>query len=234
MEFETEDEWFEHQRWQHAIEWWCDGDDGAHMPESFPERHRYEEHVRTSHHTLSTESHLQTISKTAMGPVARIFDFCPFCDFQSYQHAETVRKAGEKFNEPSVITMSTSAAQIQLRAHIANHLLDLFIYALPDRDDIKEHNSATRSLGPARSTVKDLKEVQLTAGEEVDELMSNTDTELPKTNADLWNTFHEWQTIEKGPYTGHDNDHVIRRFVAARTRKYKISYVLVSICSHPS
>ena len=60
LAFETKNDWIEHQRWEHAIEWWCEGDDAEHAPLKFCTEEDFTSHLLASHRTNLSRSTLRS------------------------------------------------------------------------------------------------------------------------------------------------------------------------------
>jgi hypothetical protein len=129
---ETWGDWVEHHKWTHAMEWWCEGLEEDHPPTRFTIPEAYSSHLLSDH--MSTLS-LRDVSKqvtTGGGPSQEPFTCCPFCDFQPSGAGSALTCDG--LDKLAMARMS----QDRLQRHIFDHLLSMFMLALPDRDDIED------------------------------------------------------------------------------------------------
>lgn len=232
-EFETEEEWFDHHRQEHAIKWWCDGDGGSHVPECYAEQSQLLKHLEAEHKTPFTDSQLQAILRHAAQPSSTVFDHCPFCDFQPLSEAAVARQARGLVSTARHAIVGVSLPQTQLRTHICSHLVDLFVYALPDRDDIEEQKSASKSVGAARSEIQELDDVQLPASDEFGDEELKVDETVPEPDENIWSDVCDHIYLQKKDEFGSDdNDKAKQEFLAARTRESRFSSYFWG-CLHP-
>jgi hypothetical protein len=150
---ETWGDWVEHHKWTHAMEWWCEGLEEDHPPTRFTIPEAYSSHLLSDH--MSTLS-LRDVSKrvtTGGGPSQEPFTCCPFCNFQPSGAESALTCDG--LDKLAMARMS----QDRLQRHIFDHLLSMFMLALPDRDDIEymkteEESALIRSSAAAHEQSK--------------------------------------------------------------------------------
>ena len=135
--FESRTEWIEHQKWEHAMEWWCEGDDGKHAALKFDTEAAFSRHLVKSHQLKLTKEKLRTHLTMAGHPSLTPFSCCPFCDFMP----ENIASLHLDQSEDGVFR--AAASQKALQDHLTQELFGLFLLALPDRYD--EENSGTDS-----------------------------------------------------------------------------------------
>jgi hypothetical protein len=164
-EFETEREWMEHLRWEHSLEWWCDGDGTAHEPQKFVGRDDFEDHIRNDHQQM-TEKQIAIISELAARPSATVFEFCPFCDFHPKTETALLLQGPRNADEVLEKASQIDPSQIDFQRHVRDHLLEFFLHALPEREDLDEQSFDTDPLQENRSTLKQLDSVLLERGEQ--------------------------------------------------------------------
>jgi hypothetical protein len=125
--FDSVGEWILHTNEEHSSEWIClMHKDGAGQLPIFDRKQSLEEHLKAVHGRPSlSESQLKTLMRRRTQPgVATLFKSCPFCE--TYNHYDNIKETQE---------------------HIAAHLLDLSIMALPWRDDVDEAEELSDGTG---------------------------------------------------------------------------------------
>ena len=118
---ETWNDWVEHHRWTHAMEWWCEGMEADHPPSRYTTSEEYSDHLISQHMSELSMSAVVRLVNASGGPSPEPFKGCPFCDFQP-------RLAG-----PSELAR---VGQNKIQGHIFDHLISMFLLALPERNDI--------------------------------------------------------------------------------------------------
>ena len=164
-EFETERDWMEHLRWEHSLEWWCDGENANHKPEKFVERGDFEDHIRKDHHEM-TEEQIAIVSELAARPSATVFESCAFCNFRPKTESALLPQVPNNVDEAREKALSMGALQLEYQKHIRDHLLEFFLYALPDREDLEDQKFDTDPIPESRSTLLQLESVLLEHGEQ--------------------------------------------------------------------
>ena len=219
--FESRTEWIEHQKWEHALEWWCEGDDGKHAALKFDTEAAFTQHLVRCHQTKLTREQLRTRLPMAGHPSLTPFNCCPFCDFLPQNNASLRLEQSEDG------TLRAAASQKALQDHLARELFGLFLLALPDRYD--EEDSGTdseteRSLG-TRSTV--LTDIEDGSDEPVD-LSSNFHLPLGADGEDIPDGPEDWNFVWTSPqlkqsiretYEGVVSDNVLKH-IAIRQDQY--------------
>ena len=115
VELESWDDWIQHYRFAHALEYWCEGLDNDHEPLVFSDVSELGEHLQHSHGTtLMDHEQLQARG----GPAPDPFKACPFCcNFNGPEHH------------------NSGLRQKTLQRHIFDHMLAMFTLALPSGDE---------------------------------------------------------------------------------------------------
>lgn len=149
--FETRDDWIDHQKQEHSIEWWCEGNDDEHAALKFSTEADFIAHLRQSHSSLLPPMALKNRVEMAGHPSLTPFTCCPFCDFLPADLSAL------NFNESDAV-FRTTLSQKMFQDHLASEMLRIFLIALPEREDLEDNIRDTdteRSLG-SRSTVSSL------------------------------------------------------------------------------
>ncbi|KAK7892626.1 Transcriptional regulatory protein sin3 [Exophiala xenobiotica] len=144
---ETWADWVEHHKWAHAMEWWCEGLETSHQPASFTVAEEYSEHLLHDHMSTLTVRDVSRMVQTSGAPAQEPFKFCPFCDYQ----ADSARSLVESDTQDTLKT--AKLGQQNLQSHIFDHLLSMFLLALPGRDDIEDGGSEDDDHGVPRSSI---------------------------------------------------------------------------------
>ncbi|MCJ1401112.1 hypothetical protein MMC11_004324 [Xylographa trunciseda] len=151
LNLESEDDWIEHEKWQHNLVWCCDGFE--HPPETFRTRDNFENHMKLQHGDTFQASQLGMLAKISAKPSSDSFQHCPFCDYSNEFEAEAL---GQNRVDTRARSRHTS-----MRVHITSHLLSIFLLALPERDDLLDDESMPiTSTADARS-IQSLIDVEL-------------------------------------------------------------------------
>ncbi|KAF7504453.1 hypothetical protein GJ744_002190 [Endocarpon pusillum] len=213
--FETEEDWYEHQCWQHALEWWCDGDGSEHVPQQFSSQDEFAMHLRTNHKSVRSEAGISRISKLSAKPSLTPFSCCPFCDSLPSDLMSNSNLAEQDTMEHDA-THLMKKAQAIFRKHILDHLIQFFLIALPDRPDIEELGSETTGSRHARSSALDLQDVALIySDEDVEDVISSPVAQNESVLVGNWD-FVEIELVARSlrkAYAGHENDHVLKPFI---------------------
>lgn len=144
---ETWTDWVEHHRWAHAMEWWCEGLEAKHQPTRFTAAEDYSEHLLHDHMSTLTIRDVSRRVQTSGAPAQEPFRFCPFCDYE----ADNASSPAE-CDVQSTLRMA-KLGQKKLQSHIFNHLLSMFLLALPGRDDIEDEGSEDEGHEALRSSI---------------------------------------------------------------------------------
>ena len=131
--FQTENDWYEHERQVHSNQWWCDDFDDVQV---FNSEGDFEDHMRRHHFDQYSEAHLRMYTQAASKASDIAFDACPFCDYlpDTFEASGDLPKTCLIMSDPELRQRNQGA----LRKHIASELLGLFSIALPKRDDVDE------------------------------------------------------------------------------------------------
>ena len=176
--FETKDDWIQHERGQHNLEWNCDGL-GSHAPILYTCRHQFEAHFTTLHAGLFAPNEIAKLADMSARPSSRTFENCPFCDYQIANQ------------EACDITQEHKLNQGRFEKHILDHMLVLFIMALPERNDLLDAVSSN-----SNSRIQNMEDYYVNIGTSSDdpdyidpEYSSTTlsiDDDVPNTTSDMW------------------------------------------------
>ncbi|MCJ1389880.1 hypothetical protein MMC18_002737 [Xylographa bjoerkii] len=148
---ESEDDWIDHEKWQHNLVWCCDGFE--HPPETFTSRDNFENHMKLLHADTFQVGQLEMLAKISAKPSSIIFEHCPFCDYSN--------GVGSDASDHNTVGTRARPRQVSMQEHISSHLLNLFLLALPERDDLVDNGStALTSMTDSRS-IRSLKDVEL-------------------------------------------------------------------------
>jgi len=148
---ENKNEWLEHQRWQHAMEWWCEGDDTKHAALKFSSEKEFIEHLKQSHQTNLSVNALRSKVEMAGHPSLSPFTCCSFCDYLPERFACLELDRGDAVFHSVLL-------QKKLQEHLMHELLTIFLVALPDREDFQDEivdTDTERSMG-TRSTARQI------------------------------------------------------------------------------
>lgn len=213
--FETRNDWIDHQSQEHAIEWWCEGDDGQHAALKFSTEEEFTAHLLQSHSSLLPTA-LKNRVEMAGHPSLTPFTCCPFCDFLPADFSAL------NINESDAV-FRTAMSQKTLQDHLASEMLKVFLIALPEREDFEDNIRDTdteRSLG-TRSTVRNLGvnddaaivDAELLPASPQDEIFGESVTDAGFTS-DLWATV--WASPQlrnsvRESYAGPGQDETIKR-----------------------
>ncbi|KAK5454989.1 hypothetical protein LTS15_005709 [Exophiala xenobiotica] len=129
--FETKDDWVDHQKREHAMEWWCQGGE-SHGAMKFDAERDFETHLRQIHN-IGSAAEIENRKIMAGHPSTSPFPCCPFCDFRApVQHV--------------------------LQEHILQEMLRIFLLALPNNDDAADGDvkSDTQGSSISRGTLHDI------------------------------------------------------------------------------
>ena len=170
--FETRDDWLRHEQGQHNLEWICDGL-SAHAPLRFTTRKDFEAHFTALHPAIFTNDEIVKLAGISARPSVPTFKNCPFCDFQcSLQEYES--------------------SQSRLENHILDHILALFMMALPERNDIPDAISSDSN--SHIKTVQDSQSIGFISDDpdyidpENSSISFLIDDNLPETSSDIWDS----------------------------------------------
>jgi hypothetical protein len=75
--FNSTDDWFNHMRWQHTLEWSCQAP--GHEDRIFHAQPDFEQHMRSHHAGSFTEFQLPTLISKSAKPSSSTFHVCPLC-----------------------------------------------------------------------------------------------------------------------------------------------------------
>lgn len=207
--FETRHDWVEHQKWEHALEWWCDG--SKHAPMNFQTEESFVAHLSKSHGPNISAAEKRGLVKVAAHPLLEPFSCCPFCDFMpdtlpaGSVDSDTVHRSG--------------ISQKSLQDHIAHHLLRLFLLALPDRNDLPEDgpDSANELSSATRSTKLSAIDPEIQLAD--DDTLDDAPQEVPAPATDPAVIDSQWAALWASPqlrdsirvtYTGLEHDENLR------------------------
>ena len=226
---ETWTDWIEHHKWAHAMQWWCV--DGVHPPEVFDRSEAYSEHLSRCMSSLTTRDVEKRIA-IGGGPSQEPMKCCPFCDFQS--------KSDSTAQSPGETDQLTKAkiSQRQLESHIFDHLLGMFVLALPDRGDLADILSQVES-SAADSDAAAMEDRSTVMGwaEDLIEGVQSDDSTLPLfTHLDDWAEdapvddpmSPSWDFVwdarhlaisNSGPHHRPENDEILQNFARTQGRK---------------
>jgi hypothetical protein len=185
------------------------------MPQQFFDQDAFAGHVKTTHKTVRSDAEIAKVSKLSARPSLTPFSCCPFCDFTAPDLTSAPSRE-EKAPAEKNATLRVIEAQTTLRKHIAGHLIQFFLLALPDRTDVQDLGSDRTGSLQARSTVLALQDVVPEfSDEEVLELA------VPHLSDDLSAMAEDWDFVEddliargvRKIYAGHEIDHNLKPFV---------------------
>lgn len=145
---ESRSDWVEHQRWEHAIQWWCEGGEADHPAVQFSTEDAFLAHLSESHPSHTSSGTIKRRAQMASHPSLMPFSCCPFCDFLPADFATL------SIERPDTV-LRAAVSQKTLQEHLTHELLNIFLIALPERVDLEDDVSGTdaeRSPGN-RSTV---------------------------------------------------------------------------------
>jgi hypothetical protein len=137
--YDSEAAWLKHEQWEHTHQWCCDSPD--HPLVMF--------HMREEHPETFQEHQLQGLADASKRPSLAAFEFCPLCGVT----CETLGnpQASGKASIPGSHALAfqatigtkderfvTTKALQDLQKHVARHLWQSAVIALPGRDDLDE------------------------------------------------------------------------------------------------
>ncbi|KAM0125305.1 hypothetical protein ACHAP3_009833 [Botrytis cinerea] len=156
----------------------------------FSEENGFEDHLE-KHHSDTFESHqLHTLADASKRPPLAAFSNCPFCgaapeDLVKSDHDISVNLDTHMINERANIKTRdsrfvTSKAVENLQRHVASHLRQRAIMALPSRDDLSYSKSVpSTGCGHSKSDIFDIFDT------EIDEIEPSPFVETHKRSADI-------------------------------------------------
>ncbi|KAJ9606762.1 hypothetical protein H2200_008771 [Cladophialophora chaetospira] len=208
---ESKTDWIEHQKWTHAMEWWCEGEDNEHAALRFSSEDDFIEHQRRSHGPEMSKEALQRRLLTAGHPSLTPFNCCPFCDFLPERLVDLHLAQTED------AVFQTVTTQKSLQEHLHHEVIVMFLLALPERDDLVDTGSVTGTERPleSRSTIDDVLDdsLSITSSDSILE-----EQYLLEENEDwhyVWTSSNTKHSIRANSYAGHESDEVIQTFLAA-------------------
>lgn len=133
---ESRSDWVEHQRWEHAIQWWCEGGEADHPALHFSTEDAFLAHLSESHPSHMSGGTIKRHAQMATHPSLMPFSCCPFCDFLPAEFATlTIGKPDTVFR--------AAISQKTLQEHLTHELLNIFLIALPERVDLEDDVTGT-------------------------------------------------------------------------------------------
>ena len=78
--FESEDDWFRHEQWDHNVSWSCNGFN-SHLPAIYSKRNEFETHFKEYHASVVASMDIEKLIEVSATPAHPVFVQCPFCDF---------------------------------------------------------------------------------------------------------------------------------------------------------
>ncbi|KAI9887960.1 MAG: hypothetical protein M1823_000217 [Watsoniomyces obsoletus] len=132
--FSRRHEWFDHELELHRKEWFCDT-----CQRSFERSKDYEEHLRRQHYKDLPENQLEALVEMSERPLEAIpVSACPLCD--DWEES-LINKQAFPDTDPSTATRVVTSRQF--RNHLAHHLEQIALFALPKRheEEISEDSS---------------------------------------------------------------------------------------------
>ena len=183
--FETKDDWLQHEQGQHNLEWYCDGL-GTHLPVMFTSHESFKAHFTACHPGIFDSEEIEKLTGMSARPSATTFENCPFCDFQAVEQ--------ETCGEFQCSLQESKSSQCQLENHILDHLLALFIMALPERNDLPDLVSSDSS---SRANIQSIQDSQTVDPDSEDpnyidfEYFSSPlldEDKVPDTTGDIWDS----------------------------------------------
>ena len=203
--FESETEWRNHKALQHNIHYSCNSF-GCSKSVNFCHRKDFEEHLLKVHAGTFSGPEIVKLADLSIQPSSIIFDNCPFCDYSA------------TMNEGQNLDHTAQVQQMQ--RHILDHLLSLFLMALPERDDLPEASSSKSRLRVDERSFDSL---------DVDNLATDSDDHLDM------DYFHEpiemfvqsaddidWSFLPPYAHSDSDTDSILNEFKS----RLKVSSVL--------
>jgi hypothetical protein len=133
--FETYEEWLDHEKWNHNLQWHCeDPNHGG----SFSSQEDFDNHLAVFHDPTDNPS-LSQLCRSSRHPSPELWSICPICGFVP----QLAQSSPLATNEESTLLRG------RLEKHIALHLRYFATLALPWREDVTEvddiHSSRSRS-----------------------------------------------------------------------------------------
>jgi hypothetical protein len=124
---ETRNDWVEHQRWEHAMEWWCEGDDAKtkHPALHFSTEDAFLAHLSGKHPSDLSIDAIKRRAQMASHPSLMPFSCCPFCDYLPTNFATL------KIDRPETV-LRAAMSQKTLQEHLT-HYARAFVKAIPAR-----------------------------------------------------------------------------------------------------
>lgn len=150
---ESRSDWVEHQRWEHAIQWWCEGGEADHPALQFSTEDAFLAHLSESHASHMSGGTIKRHARMAGHPSLMPFSCCPFCDFLPADFAML------SIESPGAV-LGAAISQKTLQEHLTHELLNIFLIALPERVDLEDDIAGTdteRSPGNRSTVLGELK-----------------------------------------------------------------------------
>ena len=182
---------------QHNIQYSCNGF-GSHEPEIFFYRTEFEEHLTELHPRIFSGPEISTLADISAQPSSIVFDNGPFCNFSI---------GGKDKQTPP---LNDTMQEWQMQKHILDHLLSLFLMALPERDDLPEASSSKSRSRVNEQSVQSLDVKNLDVGSEdyLDEDYANVVFEAVPNDE----TQEDWGFLPPYEYGDPDTDSILDHF----------------------
>lgn len=167
-QYKTTEEWIHHMMWQHTTLYSCQF--AGHEEYFFNTQESFEAHLELEHSQSFSSDQIDSILQKALKPAPDVFAalaaplqqdtttdsdepcvsklrFCPMCDFtlEDLDLSPTVRSNLGVARLPSHVYK-------EVRNHIATHLENIALLALPERDDLGEDISHSLQKGTLESS----------------------------------------------------------------------------------
>ncbi|KAM0149001.1 hypothetical protein ACHAQE_009589 [Botrytis cinerea] len=176
------------QKWEQAYRWCCNFE--GHPLVMFSEENGFKDHLEKRHSDTFESHQLHTLADASKRPPLAAFSNCPFCgaapeDLVKSDHDISVNLDTHMINERANIKTRdsrfvTSKAVENLQRHIASHLRQRAITALPSRDDLSYSKSVpSTGCGHSKSDIFDIFDT------EIDEIEPSPFVETHKRSADI-------------------------------------------------